>query len=516
MKLTPGITSCTPEWQLILTQIGVPFSTIDLSVTSGISDCPAIIVSSSLTNSEILKVLEYVSNGGTILIEADTGHLLFNIKTQSLHIKYFEPQYDDIFAAVNGGYFDGQLRLPKHGTHLMSDSGKNLVQIYRHGEGVALILPGGFIRGVLDTSVRRRNFPTNGPTFPSERVSRRSKGVIRAVVEKSLQFLFQKRQLPLVTLYPFPDGVSTIFNFRIDTDFSSEDDVKRLYDLCRKHNIEATWFVETASAANWINRYAQMENQEIGLHCFKHRLFASFSKNQKNVRQGVDLLTCEKIHPDGFAAPFGLWNRSLSKAVEHHGFIYSSEFALDYDNLPLYPFLKERFSTVLQVPVHPVSTSSLRNAHHTFDDMTTYLDYVIAKHVQYRLPLFFYDHPSNANLDALNWLFERISDISIRQMKLGDYARWWIERTSTKWTPLLEDGRIRIKQINCPASLHVQIHRGVQEWAITEMKDEINISDLYFQPEVIAKTESPMSARSAYTWKMMVNDILHYYWKFRL
>ena len=116
MKLTPGITSCTPEWQLILTQIGVPFSTIDLSVTSGISDCPAIIVSSSLTNSEILKVLEYVSNGGTILIEADTGHLLFNIKTQSLHIKYFEPQYDDIFAAVNGGYFDGQLRLPKHGT----------------------------------------------------------------------------------------------------------------------------------------------------------------------------------------------------------------------------------------------------------------------------------------------------------------------------------------------------------------------------------------------------------------
>lgn len=516
MKLTLGITSCTPEWQLLLSQIGVPSSTVDLSAASDLSHLPSIIVSSKLTASEKLNALEYLSSGGTILTEADTAQILFSIKTRFQHVRYIEPQFDDIFQTVRSGFFDGKLKLPKDATHLMSDSGQSLIQTVRHGDGVALILPGGFISGVLDSSVRRRSFSTAGPIFPSERVSRRSKGVIRTVVEKSLQFLFGERQLPLVTLSPFPDGASTVFNFRIDTDFSSEDDVKRLYDLCRQHSITATWFVETASAARWIKLYAQMEDQEMGLHCFKHRVFASFSKNQKNVWRGLDLLTGERIHPEGFAAPFGLWSQSLSKAVEHHGFTYSSEFALDYDNLPFYPFLGERFSTVLQVPVHPISTSSLRNAHHSLEDIKAYFDFVMAAHTQYRLPLFFYDHPSNANLDALNWLFERIGDRSIQQMTLADYSRWWIERSATKWTPFLEDGKIRTERSRHPASLNVQIHRGVHEWAVTEMKDEINLSDLSFRHEAAAATESPMSVRSAYTWKMMVNDMLHNYWKFRL
>lgn len=399
MKLTLGITDLAPEWQLLLSQSGVPFSTADLSVASDLSHFPAIIVSAGITDYEKANVLDYISSGGAVLMEADTARLIFNIKTRRLHVRYIEPQSDSIFQTIRGGFFDGTLQLPRDATHLMTDTGQNLIETVRHGDGVALVLPGGFVNGVLDTSVRRRSFPTDGPLFPSERVARRSKGVIRSVIEKSLQFILGERQLPLVMLSPFPDGVPTVFNFRIDTDFSSEDSVIRLYDLCRKHNITATWFVETASAAEWINLYAQMENQEIGLHCFRHRLFSSFGKNQRNVQQGLDLLTSERIRPDGFAAPFGLWNGSLAKAVEHHGFIYSSEFALDYDNLPFYPFVQERFSSVLQVPVHPISTSSLRNAHHSPEDIKAYFDLVIAVHTQSRLPLFFYDHPSNANLE---------------------------------------------------------------------------------------------------------------------
>jgi len=82
MKLTLGITSCTPEWQLLLSQIGVPSSTVDLSAASDLSHLPSIIVSSKLTASEKLNALEYLSSGGTILTEADTAQILFSIKTR--------------------------------------------------------------------------------------------------------------------------------------------------------------------------------------------------------------------------------------------------------------------------------------------------------------------------------------------------------------------------------------------------------------------------------------------------
>ena len=60
------------------------------------------------------------------------------------------------------------------------------------------------------------------------------------------------------------------------------------------------------------------------------------------------------LRPDGFAAPDGRWNPGLDDAVASLGYEYSSEFQLGYDDLPFFPWKHDRFSRVLQVPVHPV------------------------------------------------------------------------------------------------------------------------------------------------------------------
>ena len=48
----------------------------------------------------------------------------------------------------------------------------------------------------------------------------------------------------LSSLFPFPNEKQSIFNFRIDTDFASEEEIDSVYQLCLDHDISATWFVD--------------------------------------------------------------------------------------------------------------------------------------------------------------------------------------------------------------------------------------------------------------------------------
>ena len=56
----------------------------------------------------------------------------------------------------------------------------------------------------------------------------------------------------------------------------------------------------------------------------------------------------------GFAGPHGRWDPSLDDTLEDLGYLYSSDFQLGYDDFPFYPWKGTRFSSVLQIPIHPV------------------------------------------------------------------------------------------------------------------------------------------------------------------
>ena len=65
---------------------------------------------------------------------------------------------------------------------------------------------------------------------------------------------------------------------------------------------------------------------------------------------------------------------SIRVEFEDMDFEYSSEFTLDYDDLPFFPYLKDGFSKVLQIPIHPISLGRLRRSHFSKNEMLKYLD----------------------------------------------------------------------------------------------------------------------------------------------
>lgn len=517
MRLTVGITHLTPSWRIVLEQIAPPFEELNNRTRWTLENYTCIIVTSPLRRGARERLVHFVSNGGGVLMETDAAEQTLGIRSEPAFVDYIDTSGDDMYGDVSPGFIGRTLHLPSGGALLKEKHDRRLVQVVTIGRGEAIILPGGLLDSVTSSGCRRRNFPSEGPWLPSERVAKVSKRTVREIVHRSLQELFWKRELPFVSLSPFPDGADSIFGFRIDTDFASKEAVKLLYELCRKHDISATWFVETGSSAEWIYRYAEMDNQEIGLHCFKHRISKNYTLNEADMRRGISILKNAGVTPAGYSAPFGEWNTALSKAMEHRHFGYSSEFALDYDNLPFYPSLGERHATVLQVPIHPIATDSLRNARHRSDEMKTYFGNVIEDHVASRLPLLFYDHPANADLEVLDWLFTSVRGMNVPVMTFGEYADWWETRRETGLTAQIDNGILQLSADGVDESVKVIVSQMGGRHLTAEKNGAVKLNEAGWTTSQARPVLKPhIAVRHGLNRKMIFNDILHHYWKRRL
>ena len=517
MRLSVGITHLTPAWEILLKQIAPPFEILSPDIKWTPDNYSCIVTSGRLDHFSIERLLHFIHMGGSILSETVAAEQLINTRSTSYFIHYINTENDAIFEAVPSGFIGCQLSIPNNATFTQDTHGKKLIEYKKVGQGQILVLPGGLVNSILSQAHTRRNFPTAGPWLPSERVARVSKRTVRELVSQSLNELVLKRELPFVSLSAFPDSSNSIFSFRIDTDFASISDVENMYRLCSKHQIPATWFVETASCQSWIHRYADMANQDIGLHCFKHRIARKYAGNEKNVNKGKSALRINGINPKGYAAPFGEWNYSLNKALEHHGFQYSSEFSLDYDNLPFKPVLNERFSSILQIPIHPISIGSLRNARHSTMEMVKYYDAVIDEHILSQLPIIFYDHPANTNLEVLDQVFQTIGEKNIPKLSMGDYSDWWLIREKTSWEAKLNNGRLYLSTKEPKNGVQVNVFRDQQNCTISLDNNALDMNELKWETNQSIPLQVPhISMRARLNYKMILNDILHNYWKYKL
>ena len=512
MRLEVGITHLLPEWEIIIQQIGLPFEIITLNESILTDQFSVIIVTRREAKFQKDVLLHYFNSGGSILTEADVAEWLFNIDTVLAYVGTIEADDDPIYNGILPGFIQTKLLLPRKAEMLASWPGRKLAQIYTSGKGMAIILPGGFSKTTLDIHVGRRNFPTRVLSLPSERVTWRSKHTIREVIQKSVEHLHFVRQLPYLSLFPFPNEKQSIFNFRIDTDFASEEEIDSVYQLCLNHDISATWFVETKSAENRMKQFARMHNQEIGLHCYNHKVSHNYSINQSDIKTGIKILNKANIPFCGYAAPYGEWNISLANAMEEADFTYSSEFTLDYDNLPFYPYLNNRFSSVLQVPIHPICLGRLKNAHHNEDDIINYYKDVIRERIDHNLPIFIYDHPSRGNVKNINWLLQYIRQIDIPIYSFRDYAQWWGKKLETKWFPRFHNDKINIQWEHSNSPIYLLVKKSPQESSIIKLDGNINLLELTWKKEKIPdKLATPMAIRLKRNRKMLFNDILYFY-----
>ncbi len=497
MNLKIGIDNCKPGWEIVLKQIGVSFSECSLLNSISPEEYSVIIITSLLTINENEVINEFLKAGGTILYSDNSIIERASYKTKKVSTLY--SQEDTYFAQI--GFVDifSTIRIPISRELQSIDSGLNIVS---SSFGNSLILPFNINDLILSCNSRRKKFYANRKELPSEIVSKVSKGKLRKIVEIALEYLHLKRELPFVHLWHQPYIDKNLFIFRLDTDFCSKQDANAMYDICKKNNISATWFLDTDSEDS-LRNYASMQNQEMAIHCDKHYVYDTLKENYKNIKNADIKLKNSGIEADGFAAPFGDWNPLLDKALQKMELKYSSEFALDYENLPFYPYHKNEFTNVLQIPIHPISLGRLNRSHFTEEEMLQYYKDMIEKKRQAGEPAIIYHHPHHKHLVVFDKVFQYINSNNYGNMNMLKFCEWWKRKYELNPEFEYEKNKVSAKYSSDNVFIRVSTKKGY----VILQKGEHQIKESNLKPHAKIKLEKDIKRIHKFHWR----DILYNY-----
>jgi hypothetical protein len=240
------------------------------------------------------------------------------------------------------------------------------------------------------------------------------------------------------------------------------------------------WFLDTKSHEEWLTRFKDFVGQEIGVHCYEHNTFSSYGRNEENLIRAASLLEKNGLHPVGASAPFGTWNPAIACAFQHLRMSFSSEFSLDYDNLPFFPVLNNRFTPVLQLPIHPICVGSMIRAGYTDKEMTEYFYRIIDKNILEREPICLYHHPTHHRWKVIEDVFHHLRSKNIRNLSYSQYAGWWRKRSSYK-TQLEYDSNtrtIRTGAVDYDPTVHWRIVFPGGEESITPLRNVTQLDSL--------------------------------------
>lgn len=416
----------------MLDQIGIDWRPISSADEFSLENYSAIIVNVIPTSLQLRALHDFLAAGGAILgvrgctrdLSGSTQHKKYLTSLSPFQFEEFrQSEMMDIFSE---GIIESKLLKGK----------SHLIGIHYIGKGVLVCIPFDVNALMLDLRSRRKNFYFDKSRLASEIVATISKGALRRFLTLVLEFLHRYRDIPFVHKWYFPYGDQTIFTFRVDSDSGSQKEISELYALCGRNSIPTMWFLDTKSHEEWLARFRDFVGQEIGVHCYEHSTFSSYGRNEENLIRAISLLERNGIHPVGASAPYGTWNPAVAGAFEHLGMSFSSEFSLDYDNLPFFPVLNRRSTPVLQLPIHPICVGSMSRAGYTDKEMKNYFHRIIDKKILEREPICFYHHPTHHRWEVIEDVFHYLQAKNIRSLSYSQYAGWWRKRNAYK--PRLE------------------------------------------------------------------------------
>ncbi len=427
MRLQVGVIAQSPMWEQLLAQEGVPFQFISFGQ---IDDSAVVIVNRPLNAEEQRQVENYLSSGGAVLGFA--GHMdgVGGTTSRREQIDYLLADHDEIFPDIQLLDLSVMGEIPREANCLRTQTNTFGVFAGSMNGGYAVVLPFDPVAAMTDVRVANISFYATRERLPSERVSVVGKGEIRQLLRRALEYLFRMRNLPYVHVWYYPNGMQNIFCFRIDTDGGSREEVDQLYHIALQHDIGMSWFVDVKSHEEWLQHFAFLTKQEIGVHCYEHQTYETYDANLKNISKAKTKLQQVGLSANGFTAPFGIWNPALARAIDKLVFDYSSEFSYLYDSLPLYPSHGTETFLTLQVPVHPICIGSLRKVGYSEGQMKEYFLRVIDEKLLRDEPLFLYHHPTHRCWDVVRTMFRYIEEKRIENITMIDYARWWGKRLS--------------------------------------------------------------------------------------
>lgn len=245
-----------------------------------------------------------------------------------------------------------------------------------------------------------------------------------------------------LSAYPYP--YRSVFGFRVDLDEPEPDDYARFAHGRRALADCTTHFVSTAAYGAAPEVLADLRDHDTQSHGHYHHVYRDERSNRVNLERAHQVLAEAGIEPIGFAAPSGRWNPALDRALETLGYAYSSDFQIGWDDRPYFPWLGDRFSTVLQVPVHPICEGLFQEAGVGLPRlMAEHLVNVVRARVAAGEPAFVYGHPERRLGRFPHVMGELARAIAgqplLWRATLTDFARWWRWRDQRRWS-LVERG----------------------------------------------------------------------------
>lgn len=431
MNLRVGVIGSSPGWEELLCQAGVPVLH-PVPPDSPPGTFSALVASRQLNGDELAFVREYLRSGGAILGSSVYLEGLLEPAGEPLRLSYLAPGTGGRIRGLSLLDIEKTGSIPREANCLRTND--NVYAVFA-GEllgGLAVVTPFDPGEAMEDFRAVERYFYARQERLPSERVSRVGKNEVLHFVRGALEYLHHGRGIPFASLSQFPANAVNVFAFRIDTDNGTPEEIDELYRISSESEVPFTWFVDAGSHRSWLGRYAEMERQEIGLHCFDHRIYLDAAKDEENIRRGLSVMNESGLAPSSFAAPFGFWSPDLGRAIDRAGFRYSSEFAWAYDSLPHYPVTRGGRYATMQIPVHPIAIGSMRRSGFTPAQMSQYFRDVVAQKLSRREPLFFYHHPGHRQWDVVRDLCDHLRTSGARPVTLGEYAAWWSTRRALR------------------------------------------------------------------------------------
>lgn len=303
---------------------------------------------------------------------------------------------------------------------------------------------------LIDPSAGLMAWQVGGRTL-TERVGRAPKAAIRRRVVQQLRHLVIAAGGVWARLAPFPFPFRSAFNFRADLDEPAPDDYERFARARRAVGDCCTHFVSTRAYGGHPSVLDDLKRFDAQSHGHHHVVYRDPEANRRNLARAHRILADAGMEPVGFAAPHGRWNDGLDDVLEELGYLYSSDFQLGHDDLPFYPWRGDRFSKVLQVPVHPICEGLFLEAGAVSGrEIAAHLTAVVRAKVAACEPAFVYGHPERRLAQFPEVLAALAASIAgealVWRVTMTEFAQWWRWRLQRRWSLLPRpEGRFEVQ-----------------------------------------------------------------------
>jgi hypothetical protein len=309
---------------------------------------------------------------------------------------------------------------------------------------------------------------TVGPWALTERVARYPKAWFRRRLIARLREAVTAAGGIWARLAPFPYPYRSAFSFRADLDEPYPDDYHRFSKARAPLDGCCTHFMSTSAYVHHPAVVTDLLAHDTQSHGHFHHVYRDPEANRQNVERAHRLLRSLGFDPVGFAGPHGRWRSSLDDQLEDFGYLYSSDFQLGYDDLPFYPWKGDRFSRILQVPVHPVCEGLFLEA--GVDDprvIGEYLRQVVAAKIDAGELAVVYGHPER-RLGRMPEILGAVAgavaaEPLVWRASFSEIARWWRWRAERRWLLIPRDGQrleIQFDEWDAEYDFALEIVRG--------------------------------------------------------